>query len=118
MQQITSDMNKSKRKLFFNSAKFRLTKAVWQVTRCTEMCNVGSLRLIHGKTITLLANCLTPGRRRGFSITRLSRNGSPLGGVPFCGSTANVCGYTARLPPQRLTVFPFRSGSREERALV
>ena len=82
------------------------------------MCSVGCPRLIHGKTITWLADLATLVQRRGLFMAKLSQIGSRLECVPFCGFMGNVSGRLGPLAFTRLMVFTFRSGSREEYPLV
>lgn len=59
-----------------------------------------------------------PGQRDGLFKATLSRNGGPLGRVPYYGFTANVRGLFVFILSLRLIAFPVHSGRREERSLV
>jgi len=92
MNQIASDMNKSKRQLMFSPAiADRVAETVWQATSCREMFESGCHLPILGKIITSPVDHNTTGRRNGsFRATR-SQHGKRLIQVLFYGFMENVC---------------------------
>ena len=96
MQKLSSDINKSKCGFSVNVAvTSETTEIVWQVTSCSKIFKVGSLRLIHGRITTLPVNHDTPGPQRGSFMVRRSRNGNRVDRVPFYGFMGNVCCHLA-----------------------
>ena len=91
MQELTSEMNKSKRQIFRELASLiRITEVVLQATCYTKMFKDGSLRLIHGEITILPADRNTQERRRGLSKAVPSRNGNRPDQVRFYGFMGNV----------------------------
>jgi hypothetical protein len=79
MQQVASEMNRSKRQLYeLLPFPTRGSEIVWQVTSYSMMSGNGSLLLIRGKTTTLPVTCTAKGLQRGsFRVTH-SCNGKLL----------------------------------------
>jgi hypothetical protein len=91
LQQMASDMNKSKRPSFPMSPLLNENaEIVLQATSWQKIFEVGSLHLIHGKTRMRSANCGTLGLRRGFSMAKRSRIGNRPSRVIFFRSVENV----------------------------
>ena len=89
-----------------------------QVTNCNVISEIGSLPLIHGKTITLLVNLTTKGLQRGSWRVRRFPNGKHQVQVPCCGCMGNVSHCLLLTSSQRLINFLPRSGRRKECSLV
>jgi hypothetical protein len=118
LQQIASDLNRSKRQFVFCiSTADKNTEILLQVTSYNKTFKIGSLPLTHGKITISPASRTIPGPQRGSSRAIPFWNGSRLDRVHFCGFMANV-----RLLPvpllQDLMVFALYSGRREECPLV
>ena len=111
-------MNKSKRQIFCKLALLTgITEIVWQVTSYSKMFEVGSHRLIHGKTTILPVDHDTPGRQRGSLQVAPFQNGSRPGQDPFYGSMGNVSLPTS-IFSQGVTIFTPDSGRGKERSFV
>ena len=67
----------------------------WQVTNYNEISEIGSLPLIHGKTIILLVNPTTKGQQRGSWRVRRFRNGKHWDLGPCYGCMGNVSCHLA-----------------------
>ena len=91
---------------------------VWQVTCYNEISKIGSLPLIHGKTIALLVNPTTWGPQLGSWKVKRFPNGKRRARVPCCGCMGNVSCRLALTFSQRLMFFLPRSGRRKECSLV
>jgi hypothetical protein len=66
MQQVASDLNKSKRQsILMLRWLTRITEIVWQVTAYSKIFSGGYHHLILGRTTTLLADHTTAARERG-----------------------------------------------------
>jgi hypothetical protein len=88
---MAGDMNKSKRQFCINAAVVSgNTEVALQATNGRKLSEDGSLRLIHGKTITLPMIPVTTRQRRGSFKEKLSQNGNRLDYALFYGSTGNV----------------------------
>jgi hypothetical protein len=78
---------------------------VLQATSYRKLSVDGSLLLIHGKTITSLANRDTKRPQRGSFKEKLSQNGNRLDRVRFYGSMANVsCSPATTLLPRLMDI--------------
>src|SRR6266446_4175286 len=86
-------MNKAKREIIHGvSLLTGITEVVWpwQVTNYRKMFEIGSLRPIHGRIITLPANRDTRERQHGLSEAAPSRNGSRPDQVHYYGFMESV----------------------------
>ena len=79
---------------------------------------IGSLPLIHGKTITLLVNPTTKAPQPGSWRVRRFQNGKHPDRVPCCGCMGNVSGRLPLTLSQRLIILLPRSGRRKECSVV
>src|SRR5713101_5859396 len=94
MNEIASDMNKSKRQLCSVLGWLTgIAETVWQATGCREMFEIGCHLPTLGKTKTPPADHNTTGQRNGSFRATHSRHGKRLIRVPFYGSMENVCCY-------------------------
>ena len=119
LHEVASDMNKLKRELALSLPLLaEMTVTAWQVTSCSKTSAIGSLLLIHGKTITLPMKAVTRRLQRGSFKAKLSQNGNYLNLVRCCGSTGNVSRCPAIMLSQRLMDIIFCSGCRKECILV
>ena len=91
IQELTSEMNKLKRKIFHEFALLTgITEVVLQATSHNRIFEVGSLHLTHGKITILPVDRDTQERQRGLSEAAPSRNGNRLDQVRFYGFMENV----------------------------
>ena len=119
IQEIASEMNKSKRQIFSSNLPLLtgITEIVWQVTSYRKMFEDGSLRLTHGKITILPLDRDTPERQRGLLEVAPFRNGNRLDQDLFYGFMGNVSPPTST-HSQGLIVFTPDSGRRKECSLV
>jgi hypothetical protein len=119
IQQMASEMNKSKRQIFRKLAPLiGITEVVSQVTSYSKMFEIGSLHLILGKIRILPADRDTAERQRGLSEVTPSWNGNRPGQVHCCGFMGSVSPPTPTLSHGVMMPPPPDSGRRKERALV
>lgn len=67
-----------------------ITEAIWQVTSCSKIFEIGSRHLIHGRITTSPANHGTPERRLGLSKATPFKTGNRLDQAVFFGFMGNV----------------------------
>ena len=92
------------------------TELVSQVKSCGKICEIGSLLLIRGKTITSSTNHATAGLGCGSSKDAPFQIGN--GPVPFFGFMGNVGFLPCPSTFTETVAFPFRSRLRKEHPLV
>ena len=115
---MASEMNKSKRQIVLKLALLTgITEIVWQVTSYSAMFEVGSLRLIHGKTTILPVDCDTVEQQRGLLEVAPFRNGNLPDQDLFYGFMGSVSHLTSTFLQGLMTFIP-DSGRRKERSLV
>ena len=92
MQQVASDLNKSKRQSNINVVMMAgITEIVWQVMSYSKIFSRGYHHLIPGRITIMPANHATAGLECGSFRATNSQNGKRLGlVVPFYGFTGNV----------------------------
>ena len=92
IQQVSSDISKSKRQSFLNVRFLTgIAEIVWQVTRKKRKCEVGYHRQTLGETIVLPVNRATVVPQHGsFRATRSLNGKHPRLTVPFFGFMGNV----------------------------
>ena len=119
IQEIASEMNKSKRQIFHKSTLLtKITEVIVQMTSYTIMFKDGSHRLIHGKITILPVNRDTRERHRGLLEVAFFRNGNRPDQDFFYGFMGSVSPPTTTLSQGRLMNFTPDSGSRKEHSLV
>ena len=120
MNEIASDMNKSKRQLMFNPAMADwVVEIVLQVTSYRAMFKPGCHLPTLGKTITSPADHTTAERRNGSFRETHSQHGRRLPiQVLFYGSMENVCSYLVFFSRRTETDSLFCSGCGKEHLMV
>jgi hypothetical protein len=112
IQQIASDINKSKRPLFLIFAfADRKAESVWQEKNGNKTFEAGYLPLTRGKIIISHLNRATAGLPRGSSKATHSPNGNRPDRVLFCGFMANVCCHQDLMSSRTLIGFLLIAGS-------
>ena len=91
MQQLVNGMNESKRPfLLIDVLVTRNAEIIGQVSNCDRMSEVGSLRRIRGRTITLDVKLTTTEQHDGSSKATDSQNGNHRL-ILFFGFMESVC---------------------------